>query len=146
MSEQLFLVPVNGVWIALSADQFAEAQGRARSIAPIATTGVQPPGEVLLTAGQMAERTGVPETWFAEQARREKIPHRMLGKYVRFVWSEVIDAPAFAARGSARLANDKKRRSTLLDIDRFKGTSPQMKQKPAFGTPQSTDRGRPDEV
>jgi len=40
----------------------------------------------------MNKETGIPRTWFLEQARQNKIPHLRAGKYVRFKLSEVIAA------------------------------------------------------
>lgn len=45
--------------------------------------------ERLLTAAEIAERLGVPETWVRESARSGAIPHIRLGRYVRFDLSDV---------------------------------------------------------
>lgn len=43
----------------------------------------------LLTAEQVAEILGVPASWIYEQARKGRIPHIKLGRYVRFRHSAV---------------------------------------------------------
>lgn len=43
----------------------------------------------LLTAAEVAERLGVPETWVYRAARSGKLPSVKLGHYVRFRWSDV---------------------------------------------------------
>lgn len=45
--------------------------------------------EKLLTAGAVAERFGVPESWVRAEERTGRIPSVRLGKYVRFKLSEV---------------------------------------------------------
>jgi hypothetical protein len=44
----------------------------------------------VLTAGELAERWRVPESWIREQTRSraaDPIPHVRLGRYVRFSWN-----------------------------------------------------------
>jgi excisionase family DNA binding protein len=41
-------------------------------------------GKNLLTAGELAERLGVPESWVRTEERAGRIPSARLGKYVRF--------------------------------------------------------------
>jgi hypothetical protein len=44
----------------------------------------------VLTAGDLAKRWRVPETWIREQTRSrctDPIPHVRLGRYVRFCWN-----------------------------------------------------------
>ena len=45
--------------------------------------------ERLLTAGELADRLGVPESWVRNEERRGRIPGVRLGKYVRFRASEI---------------------------------------------------------
>jgi excisionase family DNA binding protein len=45
--------------------------------------------EKLLTAGELAKRLGVPESWVRTEERTGRIPGVRLGKYVRFKWSDV---------------------------------------------------------
>ena len=52
------------------------------------TVAAGPPCEVL-TAGELASRWRVPESWVREQTRSrcvDPIPHVRLGRYVRFIW------------------------------------------------------------
>ncbi|MGO9602615.1 MAG: helix-turn-helix domain-containing protein [Candidatus Binataceae bacterium] len=42
----------------------------------------------LLSAGELAKRFGVPETWVREQARFGNLPYIRLGHYVRFSLEE----------------------------------------------------------
>jgi excisionase family DNA binding protein len=52
----------------------------------------------LLTAGQVAERLGVPKTWVYEQSRKGRIPTVTLGRYRRYRaeaierWVEQLEA------------------------------------------------------
>jgi hypothetical protein len=44
----------------------------------------------VLTAGELASRWRVPESWVREQTRSrcmDPIPHVRLGRYVRFIWN-----------------------------------------------------------
>jgi len=60
--------------------------------------------ERLFTAGEIAERLGVPETWVRESARSGAIPHVRLGRYVRFdlgdveAWLESCKQPGRSIR------------------------------------------------
>ena len=49
---------------------------------PVSTGG-------LLTAREMAEYLKVPESWVRSEARADRIPKRMVGRYVRFDPAEV---------------------------------------------------------
>ena len=50
--------------------------------------------EKLLTARELAERLGVPESWVRTEERAGRIPSVRLGKYVRFKLSDVERALA----------------------------------------------------
>jgi excisionase family DNA binding protein len=54
----------------------------------------------LLTAGELAERLGVPESWVRTEERAGRIPSVRLGRYVRFKLSDVEQA--FAERRRQR--------------------------------------------
>ena len=43
----------------------------------------------LLTAGELAERLGVLESWVAKAARANRLPHVLVGRYRRFRWSDI---------------------------------------------------------
>jgi excisionase family DNA binding protein len=57
-------------------------------------TAVTPSSEELLTAGQLGQRLGVPESWVRSEQRAGRIPSVRLGRYVRFRPSDVDDAIA----------------------------------------------------
>lgn len=46
--------------------------------------------ERLLTAREVSERLGVPESWVREQTRAGTIPHVKLGRYRRYEWEAVV--------------------------------------------------------
>jgi hypothetical protein len=53
------------------------------------STTPAPPCEIL-TAGELAERWRVPESWVREQTRSrcvDVLPHIRLGRYIRFCWN-----------------------------------------------------------
>ena len=43
-----------------------------------------------VTAQEIAERLNVPLTWVYERTRNGKIPHRKMGKYLRYDLAEVL--------------------------------------------------------
>ena len=53
-------------------------------------------GKIFLTAEEAAQRLGVTVGWIYERTRRKAIPHRKLGKFVRFT-EEVLRAMVEAA-------------------------------------------------
>ena len=55
----------------------------------------------LLTAGKLAERLGVPESWVRTEERAGRIPSVRLGKYVRFKLSAVERTLAERSRQGA---------------------------------------------
>ena len=55
----------------------------------------------LLTAGELAERLGVPESWVRTEERTGRIPSVRLGKYVRFKLSAVERTLAERSRQGA---------------------------------------------
>jgi excisionase family DNA binding protein len=57
--------------------------------------------ENLLTAGELAERLGVPESWVRTEERAGRIPSVRLGKYVRFKLSDVERTLAERSRQGA---------------------------------------------
>jgi excisionase family DNA binding protein len=54
--------------------------------------------ENLVTAGELAERLNLPESWVRTEERAGRIPSIRLGKYVRFKLSEVDRALAERGR------------------------------------------------
>jgi excisionase family DNA binding protein len=45
----------------------------------------------LLTAGELAERLSVPESWVRQETRAGRMPHLELGRYRRYEWSAVVE-------------------------------------------------------
>ncbi|HEY9158929.1 helix-turn-helix domain-containing protein [Candidatus Binatus sp.] len=66
----------------------AEALAAATETAQVRAS-MPAPAAGLLTAKQMAEYLKVPESWVRSEARADRIPKRMVGRYVRFDASEV---------------------------------------------------------
>ena len=56
-------------------------------------------GRVFLTVNEAAERLGVKRSWIYERTRRNKIPHRRLGKFVRFTEQDIRAIADAAAIG-----------------------------------------------
>ena len=96
------VIPFAGEFLALTPAQLASARAVARELIQPGENVAPSNGDAdtLLTAQQLEQRTGVPASWFLEQARRNQIPHRRLGKYPRFLWREVIECPRFIGRDS----------------------------------------------
>jgi len=95
-SDRLVLVPFGENMLAFTLDQFTEALERGRSLAPSPQPQVATAAEsdLIVDADGMQKMTGVPASWFLEQARRGGIPHLRAGKYRRFVVREVLEAIA----------------------------------------------------
>jgi excisionase family DNA binding protein len=55
----------------------------------------------LLTAGELAERLNLPESWVRTEERARRIPSFRLGKYVRFKLNEVERTLAEGSRQRA---------------------------------------------
>lgn len=53
----------------------------------------------LLTADQAAVLLGVPESWVREHARTGDLPHRRIGKHLRFTEDDVAAYVAASAHG-----------------------------------------------
>jgi excisionase family DNA binding protein len=60
-----------------------------------------PESEKLLTAGELAECLGVPESWVRTEERAGRIPSVRLGKYVRFKLRDVERTLAARSRQRA---------------------------------------------
>ena len=56
-------------------------------------------GRVFLTVNEAAERLGVKRSWIYERTRRNTIPHRRLGKFVRFTEQDIRAIADAAAIG-----------------------------------------------
>ena len=53
----------------------------------------------LLNAQEAADLLGVPATWLLAEARRARVPHVRLGRYVRFNRETLLDWVANLERG-----------------------------------------------
>jgi excisionase family DNA binding protein len=67
-----------------------------------ASTGSVTMGRVFLTVEEAAERLGVKRSWIYERTRRNTIPHRKLGKFVRFTEQDLRAIADAAAIGELR--------------------------------------------
>ena len=59
-------------------------------------------GKMFLTVHEAAYRLGVTPGWIYERTRRKLIPHRKLGKFVRFTEEDIQAISGAAATGSLR--------------------------------------------
>lgn len=112
------LVPFGGEFIALSQNQLQEAVKRGRELLPPTPAAVAQPADTILDADGMAAVTGVPASWFGEQARQGKIPYLRVGKYVRFRLNEVLEALAVGVRPGDSLSIVRKKREPKQNIAR----------------------------
>jgi excisionase family DNA binding protein len=67
-----------------------------------ASSGGVTMGRVFLTVEEAAERLGVKRSWIYERTRRNTIPHRKLGKFVRFTEQDLRAIADAAAIGELR--------------------------------------------
>ena len=58
-----------------------------------------PPNGRLYTVSQAAKILGLPITWIYERTRKDAIPYRKLGKYIRFTISDLDAILAACSRG-----------------------------------------------
>ena len=71
----------------------------AESLKPVVVSGNGTPEvEPLLTSEELAEKTSVPASWWEEQTRRGAVPVHVIGRYKRYLLSEVIQASAVRER------------------------------------------------
>ena len=59
-----------------------------------------PIGKMFLTVEEAAQRLGVSVGWIYERTRRKAIPHRKLGKFVRFTEEDLRTIVEAAAKGT----------------------------------------------
>ena len=57
-------------------------------------------GKMFLTVEEAAQRLGVTAGWIYERTRRKAIPHRKLGKFVRFTEEDLRAIVEAAAKGT----------------------------------------------
>lgn len=99
------LIAFGSEYLALTSEQFETARQRGREIMP--TSVMREPliqEDAILDAEGIEKRTGVPASWWLEQARQGAIPHIRAGKYVRFRLNEALDALASGARPKDKLS------------------------------------------
>lgn len=84
-------IPFGNLTLVLTESEFQEARVRGEQLSVINTkVNEAAANDHLLDAKGMSESTGIPQTWFLEQARQKKIPCIRGGKYVRFNKSEIL--------------------------------------------------------
>lgn len=90
----LILIPLGHRFLALSPEDFAKALKLGQDVAGVSFAEMTPaPDDLrLLDADAASKMTGIPSSWFLEQARRGKIPYIKAGKYVRFRMPDLIEA------------------------------------------------------
>lgn len=84
-------VPFGNIVLVLTENQFEEAKVQGQQL--MGTNTVSPEtssNDRILDAKGMSDATGIPQSWFLEQARQKKIPFIHAGKYVRFEESKVL--------------------------------------------------------
>ena len=82
------IIPLPGIGtLELSAEQYAKA------LRPLQVVAATPPVSAsaidLLSAQEAALRFSLPKSWLLEKARQDVIPHRRIGRYVRFSPAEL---------------------------------------------------------
>lgn len=94
------LISLNGELLALDLAAFEEARQRARELLPSPSPSAAPAAtsDEILDAEGIAQRTGVPASWFEQAAREGRIPCLHFGKYVRFDLKQVLETLASGAR------------------------------------------------
>lgn len=91
----IVLIPFGAEFLAMTPDNLAKALSVGRLVTghtPSHPGTAGPSQETLVDADGMSRLTGVPSSWFLEQARQDKIPHLRVGKYVRFRPADVLPA------------------------------------------------------
>ncbi len=134
MSEFVYVLLPDGRCLGLEREELERALARGREFMPEEPSGVQKT-EALEDAHRMEELSGgVPATWWLEMARRGKVRHRKLGKYVRFKPSEALESEALETRkkeirpGSGRAAEGFRCRPSLSSGTKVKRKNGRTKQ------------------
>lgn len=84
-------IPFGNLTLVLTESEFQEARVRGEQFAAVnSQTTEVPTYDRVLDAKGMSEITGIPDTWFLDQARQKKIPCIRAGRYVRFNESEIL--------------------------------------------------------
>ncbi len=84
------LIPFGNRCLALTQDELATALARGQEILSWPSADEVVVEDKILDAEGVHELTGIPASWFLEQARQGNIPHLRAGKYVRFRLREVL--------------------------------------------------------
>jgi len=92
------IIPFGTEVLVLDHGAFEEARQRGRELMPPPAPPSPVSASEILDAADMEVRTGIPASWFLEQARRNAIPHIRAGKYVRFKLEETLSALAGGKR------------------------------------------------
>lgn len=93
LPEAMVLIPFGHDYLALSQERLQEALKRGHELMPSQTQSTPAHADDrIVDAEGAATITGIPKTWYEEQARRNTIPHLRFGKYLRFRLSEVLEA------------------------------------------------------
>ncbi len=95
--DPLIPVPFGPGYLWLTAEEVARAAARSPVGASLgsqgsAGSGAPPWDEPLLTSQQLADKTGVPDTWWEQAAREKRVPFLRAGKYLRFRLTDVLAA------------------------------------------------------
>jgi hypothetical protein len=101
------VIPFGAEFLVLTREQFEAARELGRTLVPVASPCQETmPRDEILDAAGMERRTGIPDTWWLEQARQNAIPHIRFGKYVRFNLTETLAAvrrePMYTDKRSVR--------------------------------------------
>jgi hypothetical protein len=113
MNNRLLIPLSNGRWLALTHEQFVEAEQAGHEFFPTLTPNPPVPGEdSLLTAEQLEQRTSVPASWWEQAARENRVPHVRIGRYVRFRFGTVAEHFSRALDSELRGAIRQWRRTT----------------------------------
>lgn len=94
----IILIPYGSEILALRLEDFQAAKNLAMNLLGQPEEPLSVHNGRLLTAEEMSAQTGVPHSWFLEQARRNAIPHVRFGKYVRFRMDDVLEHSKFLSR------------------------------------------------
>lgn len=69
-------------------------------------TSVLHPNGRLYTVSQAADFLHMSQTWVYERTRKHAIPHRKLGKYIRFTDSDLSEIIQMCSRGQRKEAEE----------------------------------------
>lgn len=94
----MVLLEFAGQPLALSREAFEEGLARGREMVGVPAAPSKDAVADLLTAEQLAERTGIPAPWYLEAARQGRISHYQIGRYRRFSLAEVAENSRFKER------------------------------------------------